>query len=294
MTTGYLPETEAAQGLQPSPGWWRRARRERNVMIGGAIISFVAAVALLAPLLAPFPYQNVDILNSLSPPSSEHWLGTDKLGRDILSRIMVGAQVSLLVAGSVLAVTMLVGVLIGMIAGYFGGRPDGVLMRLVDMVLAFPEIVVALLVATAMGPGLMTIIISISLVWWPGIARLTRSLVIVIRNEAYVDAAIVSGTTPAGIFRRHLLPNIAAPLLVRASVGVGYIILAEATLSFLGLGIQEPTPSWGSMIRDGLSLMRTDPYLALFTSFALCATVVGFNLLGDGLRDMLDPKLKGR
>jgi ABC-type dipeptide/oligopeptide/nickel transport system permease subunit len=277
---------------------WRRAlrrlARQRNVVIGGTIVALIVAVALLAPLLAPHPPDETDLFNTWAPPGDANLLGTDKLGRDILSRLIAGARTSLLVAGAVLAITMAVGTALGMLAGYVGGRIDAFLMRTVDVMLAFPEVVIAILVASMLGTGTLTVIVSLALVWWPGLTRLTRSFVLVIREELYIDAAIVAGTSTPMILWRHLLPNIAAPLLVRGSVGVGFIIMAEATLSFLGLGIQEPQASWGGMIRDGLPALRTDPYLALFGSLALGVTIVGFNLLGDGLRDALDPKLQGR
>ena len=287
------PATAPAPGL----GWrrlTRRLARQRNVVIGGTIVAFVVAVALLAPLLTPHSPEETDLFNTWALPGSPNLLGTDKLGRDILSRLIAGAQTSLLVAGAVLAITLAVGTTLGMLAGYVGGRTDSILMRIVDIMLAFPEVVIAILVASVMGTGPLTVVVSLALVWWPGITRLTRSFVLVIREELYIDAAIVAGTSTAMIFWRHILPNIAAPLLVRASVGVGFIIMAEATLSFLGLGIQEPQASWGGMIRDGLPALRTDPYLALFGSLALGTTIIGFNLLGDGLRDALDPKLQGR
>ncbi len=285
--------------MAPAPGLdWRRLTRrlarQRNVVIGGTIVAFVVAVALLAPLLTPHSPEETDLFNTWAVPGSPNLLGTDKLGRDILSRLIAGAQTSLLVASAVLAITLAVGTTLGMLAGYVGGRTDSILMRIVDIMLAFPEVVIAILVASVMGAGPLTVVVSLALVWWPGITRLTRSFVLVIREELYIDAAIVAGTSTAMIFWRHLLPNIAAPLLVRASVGVGFIIMAEATLSFLGLGIQEPQASWGGMIRDGLPALRTDPYLALFGSLALGTTIIGFNLLGDGLRDALDPKLQGR
>lgn len=278
-------------------GWRRGARRlarQRNVVIGGVIVAFVLLVALFAPLIAPLSPDETDLFNTWAPPGDPNRLGTDKLGRDILSRLVTGARTSLLVAGAVLAITLTVGATLGMIAGYVGGRVDAFLMRVVDIMLAFPEVVIAILIASILGPGALTVIVSLALVWWPGITRLTRSFVLVIREELYIDAAIVAGTSTPMIFWRHLLPNIAAPLLVRASVGVGFIIMAEATLSFLGLGIQEPQASWGGMIRDGLPVLRTDPYLAIFGSLALGTTIIGFNLLGDGLRDALDPKLQGR
>lgn len=289
--------TAVATAQTAGPDWRRLARRlarQRNVVIGGAIVTLVVAVALLAPLLMPHSPDETDLFNTWAPPGGANFLGTDKLGRDILSRLIAGARTSLLVAGAVLAITLAVGATLGMLAGYVGGRTDSVLMRIVDIMLAFPEVVIAILIASVMGTGTLTVIVSLALVWWPGITRLTRSFVLVIREELYIDAAIVAGTSTAMIFWRHLLPNIAAPLLVRASVGVGFIIMAEATLSFLGLGIQEPQASWGGMIRDGLPALRTDPYLALFGSLALGTTIIGFNLLGDGLRDALDPKLQGR
>lgn len=272
----------------------RRFLRQRNAVLGGIIVALVIGIAVLAPWITPHPIDETDLLNPWSPPTRDNWLGTDKLGRDVLSRLIAGARTSLFVAGSVLMITIAIGALLGMVAGFVGGRVDTMLMRIVDATLAFPEVVIAILVAAVLGPGLGTVIVSLALVWWPGIARLTRSLVLVLREELFMDAAIVAGTPTAAILWRHILPNIVAPILVRASVGVGFIIMAEATLSFLGLGIQEPAASWGGMIRDGLPVLRTDPYLALFGSVALGATIIGFNLLGDGLRDMLDPRLHGR
>jgi ABC-type dipeptide/oligopeptide/nickel transport system permease subunit len=272
----------------------RRFLRQRGGVAGGLIVLVVAVIAILASDIAPHRYNATDLLNTWGPPDAVNLLGTDKLGRDIASRLIVGARVSLTVAVSVVAITLVIGVAAGMVAGYFGGPVDTLIMRGVDIVLAFPEVVLAILVAATLGPGLLTVIIALSLVWWPGIARLTRSLVLVQKQELYIDAAIVCGTPAHEILWRHLLPNIAAPLLVRASVGVGFIIMAEATLSFLGLGVQEPTPSWGSMIRDGLPALRSDPMLAVSGSVVIGLTIIGFNLLGDGLRDTLDPRLHGR
>lgn len=281
---------------EPTPGAVLRRRflRQRGGVIGCTIVVAAVAVAISAPRLAPLPFDATDLVNVWAPPDAVNWLGTDKLGRDIASRLIAGARTSLVVAFSVVTITLVVGVTLGMLAGYIGGWIETLIMRTVDVVLAFPEVVIAILVASVLGPGLVTVIVSLSLVWWPGIARLTRSLVLVLKQELFIDAAIVSGASTADILRRHLLPNIIAPLLVRASVGVGFIIMAEATLSFLGLGVQEPTASWGSMIRDGLPVLRSDPYLAVFASTVLGVTIIGFNLLGDGLRDTLDPRLHGR
>ena len=278
----------------PSFRLTRRFLRQRGGVLGAAIVLVVLLVAVFSPVLAPHAFDETDLLNTWAPPDASHWLGTDKLGRDIASRLIVGARVSLIVSLSVVAITLLVGVAAGMVAGYFGGLADSLIMRTVDVVLAFPEVVLAILVAAVLGPGLATVIIALSMVWWPGIARLTRSLVLVQKQELYVDAAILCATPPLEILWRHILPNIAAPLLVRASVGIGFIIMAEATLSFLGLGVQEPTPSWGGMIRDGLPSLRSDPTLAVASSIVIGVTIIGFNLMGDGLRDALDPRLHGR
>lgn len=272
----------------------RRFLRQRGGVLGALIVLVVVLAAVLAPAIAPHPFDETDLLNTWAPPDAINWLGTDKLGRDIASRLIVGARVSLIVSMSVVAITLLVGVVAGMVAGYAGGWADTLIMRGVDIVLAFPEVVLAILVAAVLGTGLTTVIVTLSLVWWPGIARLTRSLVQVQKQELYVDAAILCGTSRFEILWRHILPNIAAPLVVRASVGIGFIIMAEATLGFLGLGVQEPTPSWGGMIRDGLPALRSDPYLAVFSSLVIGVTIIGFNLMGDGLRDALDPRLHGR
>jgi ABC-type dipeptide/oligopeptide/nickel transport system permease subunit len=277
--------------MRRTPLLLRRFLRQRGGVLGAAIVLAVVLVALASPWLAPHRFDETDLLNTWSPPDRVNPLGTDDLGRDIASRLIVGARVSLLVAVSVVAITLFIGVAAGMVAGYYGGLLDSIIMRGVDIVLAFPEVVLAILVAAVLGPGLATVIIALSLVWWPGIARLTRSLVLVQKQQLFIDAAIVSAASDFDILRRHILPNIAAPLIVRASVGVGFIIMAEATLSFLGLGVQEPTPSWGGMIRDGLPALRSDPSLAVSGSIVIGITIIGFNLLGDGLRDALDPRL---
>lgn len=269
-----------------------RLIRSRNTVIGGTIVGFVVLVALFAPWLAPYDPTRVAILNNWRPPGGAHLLGTDELGRDVLSRLISGARVSMLVALTVLAMTMIIGTVAGMVAGWYRGWRDGLIMRTVDVIFAFPEVIVAILVAAVMGPGTATVIVALSLVWWPGIARLARSLVLQVKSETYIEAALACATPTWRIMTRHLLPNIAAPLMVRASLGVGLVIMAEATLSFLGIGVQEPRPTWGGMIRDGLPHLRNDPHLALSASLALGITMIGFNLLGDGLRDVLDPRAR--
>lgn len=278
----------------PRRDTWKKFRGNRNAVLGSIIVLFVVLVATLSGVIAPHDYSDTSLWDVWSPPGGEFVLGADELGRDILSRLIVGARVSLTIAGIVLAITMTVGITLGMLAAYHGGWLDTIIMRTVDVIFAFPELIFAILIAAVLGPGTTSVIVALSLVWWPGIARLTRSLALSVRGELFVDAARVAGTPSYIILWRHILPNIMAPLIVRASIGVGFIITAEATLSFLGIGVQEPLPSWGGMIRDGLSSLRLDPYLAMFSSCALGITIIGFNLLGDGLRDVFDPRAEGR
>ena len=275
----------------------KRFLKNHNAVAGAAIVAAVVLVTLVAlggPWLTPHRYEETDLLAVWAEPSRSHLLGGDALGRDVLSRLIVGARISLLVSISVLGLTLGVGTLAGMVAGYFGGWVDALLMRGADVVFAFPELILAIVVAAMLGPGTRTVIVALAIVWWPGIARLTRSLVLALRAEPFVEAAVAGGIPTRLILWRHLLPNLVAPIVTRASIGVGFIVTAEATLSFLGIGVQEPLPTWGGMIRDGLVSLRTEPYLALSASAALGVTIVGFNLLGDGLRDLLDPRVRDR
>ncbi|MBL8699045.1 MAG: ABC transporter permease [Alphaproteobacteria bacterium] len=289
--------TDAAETIDDgvgARGFLARLLRNRSALLGGAIVLAVALAALLGPMLAAKDWRSTDMAFVWEPPGDDFALGADQLGRDVLARLLTGARVSLAVAGGVLAIAMLVGVGVGMLAAWRGGWIDAVAMRAADITFAFPELIIAILVAAMLGPGIPTVILSLAVVSWPGIARLTRSLVMSLRGELFIDAAIACGTPGWRILLGHCLPNIVPALIVRASVGVGFIVMAEATLSFLGLGVQEPLPSWGGMIRDGLPALRSDPFLALFASAALGATIIGFNMLGDGLRDLLDPRLRER
>ncbi len=272
----------------------RRFLRTRSAVLGAIIVLVAVTVAILSPWIAPVDFSRTNMMFIWEPPGEDFTLGTDALGRDVLSRLIVGAAVSLTIALSVLAISLVIGTTVGMASAWKGGWLDSLVMRTADITFAFPELIVAILIAAILGPGIPTVILSLSVVSWPGIARLSRALVLSLRNELFVDAAIVCGTSPAAILIRHCLPNIVPALIVRASVGVGFIVMAEATLSFLGLGVQEPLPSWGGMIRDGLPALRSDPHLSLAAGAALGTTIIGFNLLGDGLRDILDPKIRER
>ena len=272
----------------------RRLVRTRSAVIGLVLVVTAVLVALLSPWITPNDFSRTNMAFIWEPPGQDFVLGTDAVGRDVVSRLIVGAAVSLTVALSVLLIALVIGTTVGMTAAWYGGWFDSLVMRTADITFAFPDLIIAILIAAMLGPGIPTVILSLSIVSWPGIARLTRSLVLSLRNELFVDAAIVSGTPARMILLRHCLPNIVPALIVRASVGVGFVVMAEATLSFLGLGVQEPLPSWGGMIRDGLPALRTDPHLALAAGAALGLTIIGFNLLGDGLRDLLDPRIRER
>ena len=272
----------------------RRFLRTRSAVLGFVLVALAIGVAVLSPWITPNDYSRTNMAFIWEPPGPDYVFGSDALGRDVLSRLIVGAAVSLVVALSVLAIALVVGTVAGMLAAWYGGWFDGLVMRTADITFAFPDLIIAILIAAMLGPGIPTVILSLALVSWPGIARLTRSLVLSLRHELFVDAALVCGTRPITILLRHCLPNIVPALIVRASVGVGFVVMAEATLSFLGLGVQEPLPSWGGMIRDGLPALRSDPHLALAAGVALGLTIIGFNLLGDGLRDLLDPRIRER
>jgi peptide/nickel transport system permease protein len=268
-----------------------RLRRNRAALAGLLVIILLILAAVLAPLLAPHDPNAVALEGRLRAPGDAHPLGTDELGRDILSRLLYGARVSLWVGIVTVALSGCIGVAGGLLAGYLGGVWDAIIMRLVDVFLAFPVIVLAIAIVAVRGPGLTNVLIALALVYWTTYARVARSVVLVLREEDYTWAARTLGATPSRIILRHLLPNAVAPLVVLASLGMGNAILAEAALSFLGLGIQPPEASWGSMLNFGMQFLRDASHLSLMPGLAIFMTVLGFNLLGDGLRDALDPRM---
>jgi peptide/nickel transport system permease protein len=260
-------------------------------VVAFALIAVFALCALLAPLLAPYDPLLQDLGLRLRPPSPEHWLGTDSLGRDILSRILYGARISLLVGVVVVVSAGVVGTAIGLIAGYVGGFVDDALMRLTEVFLAFPALILAMAIAGALGPSLTNAIIAIAAVTWAVYARLTRGQILSLRRREFVEAARAMGATQTRIVVRHLLPNALAPLMIQASFDLGGSIIAAAGLSFIGFGAQPPTPEWGVMISEGRNYISTQPWLSLFPGLAILLAVGSFNLLGDGLRDAFDPRL---
>jgi len=266
-------------------------RSIRQMRIGSAIVLVVCAAALLAPWIAPYPYDAIDLAGNLSLPTMSHWLGQDELGRDILSRLLFGARISLSISLLAVGVSVTVGVLIGAAAGYIGGAVDTLVMRLVDILLAFPGILLAISLAAVLGPGYFNVVFALSALGWVGYTRLVRGQVLSERERDYVQAAQALGAGRWRVILRHLIPNIMAPVLVQATFGLGSAILAESSLSFLGLGVQR-YPSWGAMLDGGTDFLLTAPHLSTFPGLVILITVMGFNFLGDGLRDRLDPTRK--
>ncbi len=271
---------------------WRQLRRNRAALAGLIVLGVLVFAAAFAPVLAPFDPYGVGLEGRLHAPGGEHVLGTDELGRDILSRMLFGARVTLWVGVVTVLLAALIGVSGGVLAGYLGGLWDAVIMRLVDVFLAFPVIILAIAIVAVRGPGLNNVLIALALVYWTSYARVARSVVLTLREEEYTWAARTLGASPLRIMVRHLLPNAVAPLVVLASLGMGNAILAEAALSFLGLGIQPPEASWGSMLNVGMQFLRDASFLSTMPGLAIFVTVLGFNLLGDGLRDALDPRMR--
>ena len=289
----------SAAAIAAPGGAATRARRRRWIRryglaaAGGAIVAAWLLIALFATAIAPHPYARVDVVIRLMPPSAEHWLGTDMLGRDVLSRLLVGARISLIAGIAVVAIGGAIGILVGGVAAYAGGRAEELMMRVTDLVMCFPPVILAMAIAAALGIGVTNTILAMLVVWWPKFARLARSLVLVQRNQEYVEAAHVLGFGPARILFRHIVPNAIGPLVVLLTLDVGTAILTFAGLGFLGLGVVPPTPEWGQMVSEGRELVE-QWWVATFPGIAILTVVVGFNFLGDGIRDWLDPKSRRR
>ncbi len=267
-------------------------KKNRRAKVGLYIIILILIVAIGAPLLSPAHPENINLGASLQAPSFQHWLGTDKLGRDILSRIIYGSRVSLIVGVVAVGISGIIGIILGAIAGYFGKWADQVIMRLVDILLAFPSILLAITLVAVLGASLWNVMLAIGLVSWVGYARVVRGEFLSKRNQEFVLAAKTSGASYFRIIFRHMLPNSMAPIIVMATLGMAGAIITESSLSFLGLGVQPPTPSWGQMLSDGRTIMRQAWWVSTFPGLAIMITVLAFNLLGDGLRDAMDPKLR--
>ena len=289
----------AQQGVsarKPRSLWadaWRRLRYSYTARIGGVVAVFIILVAIITPLVDPYnPKLDSDMENARQAPSTEHLFGTDRLGRDIFRRIMHGARLSLSVGFVAVATAGIAGTLLGLISGYFGGAVDMVIMRIMDIMLAFPSMLLAIAIVAIRGTGLFNTIIAISVVGIPGYARLVRSMVLSLREQDFILAARMTGVRTPTIIFRHILPNSLSPLIVSATLGIGGAILSAAALGFLGLGAKPPAPEWGQIVSDGVPFLRQTPHLVFFPGMAIMLTVLSFNLLGDGLRDALDPQMR--
>ena len=267
-----------------------RMLRNRMAMTGLVLIAGLAAVAVFAPWIAPYDPLGQNLLERLQPPSLHHWLGTDDLGRDLLSRLLYGTRISLSVAFVAVSITTFFGTLVGLVAGYFGRWWDAVLMRTVDVLLCFPTFFLILMVIAFLEPNIVTVMVVIGATSWTGLARLVRGEALSLRGREFVQAAKALGLSDVRILFRHLLPNVAAPILVSATLGIGSAVLTESALSFLGLGVQPPTPSWGNMLTAGKDYIHFAWWLSVFPGVAILVTVLSFNLFGEGLRDAVDPR----
>ena len=262
------------------------------LLFGLAVVGGVSVLALLAPYIAPHDPFSINVDAILLPPGPGHWLGTDALGRDVLSRMLFGARVSLWVGFIAVGIATFIGVALGLVAGYFGRVVDEVIMRGVDVMLCFPSFFLILAVIAFLEPSLTNIMVIIGLTSWMGVARLVRAETLTLKGRDFVLAARVAGAGPGRILTRHILPNAMAPVLVSATLGVAGAILVESSLSFLGLGVQPPDPSWGNMLMEGKEVLGIAPWMSVFPGLAILLTVLGYNLLGESLRDILDPRLK--
>jgi peptide/nickel transport system permease protein len=276
-----------------TPLFSRTIRRQPLAVIGMALLILFIVIALFAPLFAPYNPAAIDLNHRLAAPEHAHWFGTDELGRDIFSRTLYGARLSLLVASSVVGCSLLLGLILGGLAGYYGGLLDTLLnVFVMNAFLALPGILLAIAFVAFLGPGLVNLILALSIGGWVGYARLVRAQVLAVREREFVEAARSLGAGDLRIFTRHILPNILQPVIVQSAIGMAGAVLAEATLSFLGLGVPPPTPSWGSMLNDARSHLFDAPHLVIFPAIAVMLCVLSFNFLGDALRDYLDPRTR--
>ncbi len=272
---------------------WQAFQRQPLAAVGLALVLLFCALAIFAPLIATQPPAALDLTHRLAPPSAAHWFGTDELGRDTFSRIVYGARISLIVAVSVVACSLSIGLILGGIAGFYGGPLDTFLnIFVMNAFLALPGILLAIAFVAFLGPGLPNLILALSVGGWVGYARLVRAQVLAVREREFVEAARALGASDLRIFARHILPNILQPLIVQSAIGMAGAVLAEATLSFLGLGVPPPAASWGGMLNDARAHLFDSPHLVIFPALAVMGCVLAFNFLGDALRDFLDPRTR--
>lgn len=274
--------------------FWQRLKRNPLALAGGSVVLLLFGVSILAPLIAPHEPNAINAWQVLAPPSWQHWFGTDELGRDVFSRVIYGARISLKVGFVAIGIAVLIGTVVGLISGYYSGIVDNILMRLVDIMLCFPAFFLILAVITFLEPSIWYIMLVIGLTGWMGVARLVRAETLSIREMDYIMAARCIGCSDRRIIFRHILPNAMSPILVSATLGVAGAILTESALSFLGIGVQPPTPSWGNILTSGKDYIEFAWWLSLFPGLSILVTVLAYNLLGEGIRDALDPRAHRR
>lgn len=272
--------------------FYKQIQKNKMAMIGGYIILFYIIVAIFAPLIAPYDPLEMNLLNKLQPPSLENWMGTDDKGRDVLSRLIYGSQLSLTVGVVSVAIGAFVGIILGLVSGYYGKMVDTVIMRFIDVLLAFPGILLALAIISALGPDLINVMIAVGVFSIPTFARIVRGSTLSTKKMEYVDAIRALGATDFKIMFVHILPNIMSPIIVQGTLRLATAILTAAGLSFLGMGAQPPSPEWGAMLSSGRNFLWNAPHLATFPGLAIAIIVMGLNMFGDGLRDALDPRMK--
>lgn len=264
-------------------------RQNPLLIIGAVMVAMLFSVAAFYDLVSPFGLEQMDMRNRFDLPNATHWLGTDNFGRDLATRLAAGARVSIVICVGTVLISSLIGTSLGLIAGYYGGYVDMILMRIVDVFMAFPAFVLALSIIAVLGPGTLNLVISLAAIYWTQYARVARAMTLTERERDYVAAARGLGASAPRIIVRHILPNILGPLIVLATFGMGTAIVAESGMSFLGLGVQPPTPTWGWSLAYGLKYLRADPWMSTAAGLSLMFAVLAFNLLGDGIRDLLDP-----
>ncbi len=270
----------------------KKAFKNKGILVGGGIVVSFIILAIFAPLIAPYNPKDADLMRSLEPPQLKYPFGTDVQGRDILSRIIFGSRVSLSVGLVVQAISLSIGIPLGLISGFYGGIADDIITSLINIMFSFPSLLFAIAIMAVLGPSIYNIYLALGIISWPTVARLVRGETLSLKERDFVEASKALGVHNFSIIFKHILPNCLGPIIVVATLGIADAILTEATLSFLGLGIQPPTPSWGSMLSRGREYIWSAPHLVIFPGLAILITVLGFNLLGDGLRDIFDPKLK--
>ncbi|GED72424.1 diguanylate cyclase [Brevibacillus reuszeri] len=285
-------QVKEEQVISPWREAWRTLRKNKLAMVGLGIIIFFVVIAVLAPAIAPYPYDEGELVMKNKPPSEEHWFGTDYNGRDVLSRVVYGARISLWVGTFSVIGSVVAGTILGLLAGYYGRWIDMIISRVFDIMLAFPSILLAIAIVAILGPSLQNALLAIAIINIPTFGRLVRSRVLSLKEEEFIVAARAIGMKDSRILMQHILPNSLAPIIVTGTMGIATAIIEAAALGFLGLGAQAPEPEWGKMLSDSRQYIQKAPWTVIFPGLSIMLTVLGFNLIGDGLRDALDPRMK--